>query len=63
MKTFTFTNEELNTIMDGLNNVIEKELELENNGPTTRGVLAFEVYEKIEERHTYKAERKIVPIK
>ena len=61
MKTFNFTNEELNIIMDGLNEIMEEELK--NEGATLRGSLAFEVYEKIEERHTYKAERKIVPIK
>lgn len=61
MKTFTFTSEELNIIMDGLNNVMEEELERE--GTTSRGNLAFKAYEKIEGRHTYKAERKVVPIK
>ena len=63
MKALNFTNDELNLIMDALNDVIEHEMTIETeNGPTLRGEMAYHAYEKIENVHTYKADRKIIPI-
>lgn len=64
MKTITFTNSELNAILDALNNALEVELERESgNGPTINGEIIYGAFSKIESVHTYKANSKVVPIR
>tara|TARA_R110002167_G_scaffold45515_2_gene136717 strand:- start:6061 stop:6270 length:210 start_codon:yes stop_codon:yes gene_type:complete len=63
MKTITFTNDELNAILDALNDALEVEMERESgNGPTIQGEIIHNAFLKIEDVHVYRNDRKVVPI-
>ena len=58
MKSITFTDTELNIIMESLNDFIDAQMsiETEKGGATIKGSAAYNAFIKIENSHAYEPE-------